>query len=63
MKEMTLAEEREERRKKEAYMKHPCRRCVYSNWQKESVVSCLFASCVKDKFPNERRGKDESENR
>lgn len=53
MKELILREEREEKLKKAAYLKHPCKRCPWSNWQRESVVSCLFADCVKGKFPKE----------
>jgi hypothetical protein len=55
MKELILRERREEQRKMEAYMKHPCKRCVFSKWQGKSVVSCLFASCVKDKFRSDKR--------
>lgn len=46
---LSLDEEREEKKRKEAYEKHKCKNCVYASWQKKDVVMCLFPTCVKEK--------------
>ncbi|MDW8515106.1 hypothetical protein [Priestia flexa] len=47
MKQSIPEEEREEKRKREAYEKHKCKGCIWSTWQKEQIVLCLFPRCVK----------------
>jgi hypothetical protein len=38
----------EETKAKEEYEKHPCKGCLWANWQGKQIVSCLFPRCVRE---------------
>lgn len=46
-----MEHEGEDEQLKKEYEQHPCRSCIWSNWQSPYLVSCLFPRCVKEGKP------------